>query len=79
MDGMERDDFQKDDFIEAKSRLPDDLIAEIVAERRTFLDPELGRKLAPLGAVREPSGGSEEHDSEWMIDPAFRDFLKRSV
>lgn len=79
MDHLQNDDLQRDDFIEAKRRLPADVIRAIVAEREMFLDPELGQALAPLGAAREKPTAGEGEPREWMVEPEFRAFLRRSV
>ena len=72
-------DAQIQRFIEAKGHLSTEQVLEIVAERLTFLDADTGRSLAEHGAAREEHVSGESGQSSWVVEPAFRDFLKRSV
>ncbi|MFW2513464.1 hypothetical protein ACNI3K_06770 [Demequina sp. SO4-13] len=77
-DARSMNDFNNDRFVEAKSELSMEQIVEIIAERETFLADDMGELLGQYGAAikldRTGEGGAS-----WMVEPEFREFLKRSL
>ncbi|WP_084040211.1 hypothetical protein [Demequina sp. NBRC 110053] len=71
-------DLDNDRFIAAKQKLSAEQITAIVAERKTFLPPEVGSELAVHGAATEEDITGEPGPT-WVVAPEFRDFLKRSL
>ena len=72
------EDFDNDRFKAAKAELSAEQILAIVSERETFLPQDVGSILAQHGAATEEDLAGEPGPA-YVVDPAFRDFLKRSV